>query len=157
MRQDGIIRECPILFVKNDGGRAAAGYQGTTGDCVTRAIAIATGLPYQRVYDDLHAKMRKGESPRKGVPRRIYEPYLKSLGWVWVPTMKIGTGCKVHLRACELPDRPIVCRLSGHLAAVVNRVLHDTHDCSRDGTRCVYGYFMKPDPKTAPANGKARS
>jgi len=23
-------------------------------------------------------------------------------------------------------------------------VIHDTHDCSRDGTRCVYGYFSLP-------------
>ena len=30
-------------FVFHDGGRAAAGYKGMTGDCVTRSIAIATG------------------------------------------------------------------------------------------------------------------
>ena len=33
-------------------------------------------------------------------------------------------------------------RLSGHLAAVIDGVVHDIHDCSRDGTRCVYGYFI---------------
>jgi len=33
-----------IKFVKHDGGRAAAGFKGKSGDCVTRAIAIATGL-----------------------------------------------------------------------------------------------------------------
>ena len=37
----------------NDGGRAAAGYEGQAGDCVVRSIAIATGMPYQKVYDDL--------------------------------------------------------------------------------------------------------
>ena len=31
----------------NDGGREDAGYKGKTGDCGTRAIAIATGLDYQ--------------------------------------------------------------------------------------------------------------
>ena len=30
----------------NDGGRSAAGFSGKTGDCVCRAIAIATGKPY---------------------------------------------------------------------------------------------------------------
>jgi len=25
---------------------------------------------------------------------------------------------------------------------VIDGVLHDTHDCSRDGTRCVYGYWL---------------
>jgi hypothetical protein len=38
-------------FVFHDGGRAAAGYKGMTGDCVTRSIAIATGKTYQEVYD----------------------------------------------------------------------------------------------------------
>ena len=37
----------------NDGGREEAGYKGSTGDCVARSIAIATGVPYQKVYDDL--------------------------------------------------------------------------------------------------------
>lgn len=27
------------------------------------------------------------------------------------------------------------------IAAVVDGVLHDTFDCSRGGTRCVYGYY----------------
>ena len=35
----------------DDGGRSAAGYKGKTGDCVVRSIAIATGLPYQQIYD----------------------------------------------------------------------------------------------------------
>ena len=36
-----------MKFQHNDGDRAEADYRGTTGDCVTRAIAIATGKPYQ--------------------------------------------------------------------------------------------------------------
>ena len=42
-----------MKVVINDGGRAAVGYKGQAGDCVTRAIAIATGKPYQEVYDAL--------------------------------------------------------------------------------------------------------
>ena len=42
-----------MLWQYNDGGRAAAGYKGQTGDCVTRAIAIATERPYREVYDAL--------------------------------------------------------------------------------------------------------
>jgi hypothetical protein len=37
----------------NDGGRAAAGFKGQAGVCVVRYIAITTGMPYQKVYDDL--------------------------------------------------------------------------------------------------------
>ena len=40
-------------FTYNDGGRAEAGYKGRTGDCVTRAVAIAASLPYKEVYDRL--------------------------------------------------------------------------------------------------------
>ena len=35
-------------FVKDDGGRAAAGFKGSTGDCVTRAVCIASGLLLRR-------------------------------------------------------------------------------------------------------------
>ena len=39
-----------MRFEYNDGGRKAAGYQGKTGDCVCRSIAIATKMPYAYVY-----------------------------------------------------------------------------------------------------------
>ena len=47
-------------FVFHDGGRAAAGYKGMTGDCVTRSIAIATGKTYQEVYDALNQLASSG-------------------------------------------------------------------------------------------------
>lgn len=129
-------------FVYDDGGRAGAGYKGDTRDCVTRAIAIATGRPYQDVYDALYAAA--GSSPRNGVPRKAYDPYLAEAGWTWTPTMRIGSGCTTHLRADELPPGRIIARLSRHLCAVIDGVVHDTFDPSRDGTRCVYGYWSKP-------------
>jgi hypothetical protein len=67
------------------------------------------------------------------------------LGWVWTPTMQIGSGCTVHLRADELPPGRLVVSVSKHLTAVIDGVIHDTHDCSRRGTRCVYGYWQPPD------------
>ncbi|MCA1571197.1 MAG: hypothetical protein LC798_12940 [Chloroflexi bacterium] len=133
----------------DDGGRAAAGYKSEAGDCVTRAIAIATGLSYQEVYDTLGAFSKalegaKGKTARDGVRRKVYDTLLEGLGWEWTPTMGIGTGCQVHLRADELPSGRLIVRLSKHLAAVIDGVLYDTHDCSRGGTRCVYGYWSEP-------------
>lgn len=151
-----------MTWTFDDGGRSAAGFRGEAGDCVTRAIAIATQLPYRQVYDALHEQAlgsrsnmvrlqrrygdqaRRHASPRGGVPRRIYGPYLAELGWQWTPTMQIGSGCQVHLRADELPGGRIIARLSKHICAVIDGVIHDTHDPSRDGTRCVYGYFSAP-------------
>jgi hypothetical protein len=148
-----------MTWVENDGGRAAAGFKGHTGDCVTRAIAIATGLSYQEVYDALHeavlndrrlmaklelrygANARRHASPRTGVQRSIYQPYLESLGWEWVPTMHIGSGTTMHLWPDELPEGRIIARLSRHVCAVIDGIVHDTHDPSRGGTRAVYGYF----------------
>jgi hypothetical protein len=34
---------------QNDGGRAAAGFKGQTGDCVVRSIVTAIGMPCQKV------------------------------------------------------------------------------------------------------------
>jgi hypothetical protein len=137
-------------FLYNDGGRAAAGYKGKTGDCVTRAFAIATGKPYQEVYSALNAlcaveriskRKKKKSSSRTGVSMKINRKYLESLGWKWIPTMAIGTGCKVHLRPEELPAGTLIVRLSKHLMTVINHQIHDTYDPSRNGTRCVYGYW----------------
>jgi hypothetical protein len=148
-----------MRFVENDGGRALAGFKGDTGDCVTRAIAIATGVPYREVYDALHertlsnraymarlelrygAQARRHASPRTGVNRKVYEPYLLELGFVWTPTMQIGSGCTVHLRDGELPMGPLVVSVSKHMTAVIDGEIHDTYDPSREGTRCVYGYY----------------
>ena len=147
-------------YVFHDGGRAAAGYRGMTGDCVTRSIAIATGKPYQEVYDALNLlaltertrrRKRRRSNSRTGVFRGTYQRYLESLGWRWTSTMTIGSGCQVHLRASELPQGPLLVKVSRHLTAVIDGVIYDTHNCSRSGTRCVYGYFSLSDQAT-PAN-----
>jgi len=140
-----------MQFKLNDGGRNSAGYKGVAGDCVCRAIAITTGLPYQTVYDDLirikesmrQTKRIKTSHPRTGVNKKVYQSYLNQLGWKWTPTMKLGTGCQVHLKDDELPAGALIVRLSKHLTAVIDGVLNDTYDCSRNGQRCVYGYYSK--------------
>ena len=134
----------------NDGGRKKAGYLGRADYCVCRAIAIAAGLDYEKVYQALaegNATERKGNrkrTAREGIhtKRKWFKDYMVSLGFTWVPTMQIGSGCKVHLKAEELPAGRLVCNVSRHLCAVIDGVLHDTHDCSREGKRCVYGYWV---------------
>ena len=148
----------------NDGGRELAGYKGLTGDCVARSIAIASGRDYQTVYDELTEATKvyaethnnrvakwlredkakgKAYTPRDGVYKEVYQPYLENLGWKWVPTMFIGQGTKVHLKADELPDGNLIVNVSKHTTAVIDGVIQDTYDPSREGTRAVYGYFKK--------------
>lgn len=144
----------PLPWTFDDGGREDAGFTGQTGDCVTRAIAIATGLPYREVYDDLFDRQREviarkhkrnrgmNPSPRTGVLRKAYEPFLLDLGWVWEPKMQVGVGTTNHLAVGEVPmEGPVVVSLSRHIAAVVDGVVRDTHDPTRGGTRCVYGWY----------------
>ncbi len=151
-----MINSNSSIFKYDDGGRSDAGRKGDTGDCVTRSIAIAADLPYQEVYDRLaqgnatERKSKRGRKARVGrktashgiaVKRKWFKDYMAELGFVWTATMQIGSGCKVHLRADELPKGRIIARVSKHYAAVIDGVLHDTYDCSREGTRCVYGYW----------------
>lgn len=142
-------------FQYNDGGREAAGYKGKTRDCVTRAIATATGRPYQEIYDLLShgnaTQRRTKRSSKNGgkhtaseginVQRKWFKDLMKSLGFEWVACMGIGTGCKVHLRSNELPKGRLVVNVSRHSTCVIDGVIHDTYDPSRQGTRCVYGYW----------------
>ena len=148
-----------INFIYNDGGRAEAGFKGKTGDCVARAVAIASELPYKEVYNRLaegNANQRVTKRTRRlkkngvktashgiNVTRKWFKDYMKELGFEWVPTMFIGSGCKVHLDEDELPKGRLVCSVSRHSTAVIDGVLNDTYDCSRMGTRCVYGYYIK--------------
>ena len=142
-------------WVYDDGGRSRY-FKGSAGDCVCRAIAIATEQDYKKVYDELAAlnKKRSGKkSARNGVNRKDIRAYMADLGWEWHPTMGIGTGCKVHLDADELPSGRIVCSLSRHLVAVIDGVLHDTYDSAWE-RRCVYGYWTEPKgPKRRKGHG----
>lgn len=139
-------------FVYNDGGRKDAGYKGVANDCVCRAIATATEKPYKEIYKLINdfgkrEKITKRKPDRSSARTGVYPETIKAvmefLGWTWVPTMKIGSGCKVHLTETELPSGRLVVNLSKHTTCVIDGVLYDTYDCTRDGSRCVYGYFYK--------------
>ena len=145
-----------MKFIYNDGGRKQAGYKGQAGDCVARAIAIASEQPYQTVYDILaegnasqrrskHDRGKRTRSARDGikVTRKWFKDYMASIGFEWTPTMLIGSGCKVHLRDGELPKGRLVVSVSKHYTSVIDGVINDIHDCSREETRCVYGYWEK--------------
>ena len=140
-------------FVYDDGGRADAGFKGKADDCVCRSLAIATERPYKEIYDLINkygkaeraSKCYARSSARTGVRPGTVKKILADLGWKWVPTMQIGSGCQVHLRDEDLPYPipRIIVNVSGHITTVIYGVVHDTYDCSRDGNRCVYGYWYK--------------
>jgi hypothetical protein len=165
-------------WVKDDGGRRksgiarAAGRKDEVGDCVTRAIAIATERPYREVHDALivaavqHVAAGKSQSDwakwarrrggfrafhaDHGVHTDVSSPYLEALGWKYTSTKELPRGKGVHLRADELPRGRLIVQLPGHLVAVINGVIHDTHDCSDDGRCRIQGYWTAPRSRHPP-------
>jgi hypothetical protein len=141
-----------MTYHHTDGGRAAAGYKGLAEDCACRALAIAAEIQYRTAYDLINAfcadvkgrKKRWGKSSaRTGVHHLIYHRVLAHLGWKWTPTKKIGSSARVRVRSDELPKGRLILSLSRHYAAFIDGELLDNHDSSRDGTRLVYGYWIK--------------
>ena len=142
-----------MKMIYSDGGRSQHFKAQNVGDCVTRAICNATGMDYKQVYDDLKELAKKERitkrhkhrsTVRDGVSRNTLNKYIKSLGWIWVPKMTIGSGCTFHLSENEFPMGTYIVSVSKHLTCVKDKVLYDTYDCSRKGNRCVYGYWYKP-------------
>jgi len=140
-------------FIYSDGGRSKYFRAEDVGDCCVRAICNATGRDYKEVYDAINLlaksertgkRKKKVSNARSGVYAKTAGKYLESIGWIWKPTMFIGSGCTVHLREDELPLGNLVLNVSRHFTCVKDGVLYDTYDCSRDGNRCVYGYWYKP-------------
>lgn len=111
-------------FVYDDGGRVAAGYKNPAGDCVCRAVAIASGRPYTEVRDRLrrgtgrvrHSKTRP--SPDNGiiVQKRWFILLMKEFGFEWVDGDR------------ALPDvGRMVVITRGHAFAVIDTTARDTH------------------------------
>jgi hypothetical protein len=134
-----------MKWIYHDGGRAAAGYIGRAGDCVCRSIVIASGRPYNEVYNSLaagnasqrrskYAKGHQRRSARDGIftHRKWFKDYMQSIGFEWTPTMGIGTGCKVHLTEGELPMGKLVVAVSKHYTAVLDGDIYDTFDPRRE-------------------------
>jgi hypothetical protein len=143
-----------VRFEYDDGGRAAAGFRGEAGDCITRSIAIVTALPYREVCNALaemehqHGHRR---STRYGVCRKTLNRYLFDLGFEWTPLDGRRRWWKV---SAHLPDGALLGLLGathegewkGHLTAVVDGVVRDVFDPS-DPSCCrrihVYGYYRR--------------
>lgn len=139
-----------MKFIYSDGGRSKYFKTNNVNDCVVRAICNATGKDYKEVYDSINLlaknekiskRKRTISNARAGVYRSTFDKYIKSLGWKWHPMSLVGKGCSMHLNEYELPQGTLIVRVSKHLTCVKDKVLIDTYDCSRNGERCVYGYY----------------
>ena len=133
-----------IGYRYNDGGRAAAGYRGKTGDCVVRAIAICAGEDYLSVYRTMADHMKRNgyaasgnayatrernrKAPRRRdqlTARRVQDRVLEAYGFMKVrlPRGERPTYTEAHHRYGDC-----IVGTTKHLAALVGGVLRDTFD-----------------------------
>ena len=125
-------------FAYSDGGRAASGRKGSTGDCAVRAMAIALGRDYDECYNELAQANKdagKAKSMRRGIMKSDFEKVLARYGWVWRAAPKFD-GRKA--RCSDLPSGIVIARQSRHMVAVIDGLPHDTFDSSN---KMVYGYW----------------
>ena len=133
-----------IDYRYDDGGRAAVGYRGRTGDCVVRAIAICTGEDYRAVYLTMAEHMKRNgyaasgnayatrernrKAPRsKGqiAARRVQDRVLEAYGFRKV---RLPTGARPTFTEAHHQFGDCVVGTTKHVAAIVDGALRDTFD-----------------------------
>jgi hypothetical protein len=127
-------------FKFNDGGRKNAGYKGTAGDCVARAMSIALGIDYKTIYKQLaqaNKDFGRSKSARNGICKEVYSNILKQYGWEWTPAPKF-VGRKA--RCSDMPNGIVIAKQAHHVVAVIDGVANDIWDCTH---KMVYGYWVK--------------
>jgi hypothetical protein len=128
-------------FIWSDGGRAACGFVGLTGDCVARSIAIATGTVYRDVYDALGKACEK--SVRHGVRAEIAASYLAVRNW------KYFEGSDQAFEIGKLPKGIVIVHIakrnsrSHHFCTVIDHVVHDTWNPADDDDYLLLSYWTQ--------------
>jgi hypothetical protein len=131
----------PHTFIKSHGGREkyfpTSRKKDRTGDCVIRAIAIATHQDYTTVWAHLFAAATAvGHMPNDA---RVYEPYLANRGWKKHSFLKQTNGRKFTVR--DFPRDNAIVKTTKHLTVIAGGVHYDTWDC---GSWKANTYYTPP-------------
>lgn len=114
-----------------------------TGDCVIRAIALATDQTWETVFEGL-SKVALTQK-RMLNEHQVFEKYLSSLGWVKMPCVKNKDGNRVRIlelsKMMEL-ECPILFSIYHHLSYFKDGKVFDTWDC---GEGKVGRYYIKKE------------
>lgn len=115
-------------FFKTDGGRKEAGFAGTARDCVSRAVAIASGRRYREVWNhlaEINARHGKHRSADHGVLTDTveFEEYMTSLGFIKNPVM-----AKVTVDDLAITSKcVVVIDFASHSVAMVYGTFYDVN------------------------------
>lgn len=112
-----------------------------TADCVIRAIAMATGDPYELVRDELFEIMKKTGYMMN--TKQVYEKYLDAKGWEKQKQPRREDGTKYRVGEIdELIGKydTAVIGMPGHLSVVKNGTLIDNWDSRR---KIIGNYYIR--------------
>lgn len=126
-----------VKFKYNDGGRKAAGFEGGVADCVTRALAIETGVPYAEIRKELLALAPDAETVGINVFGAEFEQYMRDKrNRVFVPL-------RYAVRLADFPEfYGFMVLTKNHVTCVQTGVVEDVFDCSNEMAR---GYWVVGD------------
>ena len=133
-----------MKFIKNYGGREK--YFPTklkkdqVGDCVIRAVAIATEQDYMEVFNALFEIGKElGRMPND---KQCYERYLTSKGWVKQSPLRNWEKKKYRVKklGSKFKDQSVIIHTTNHLTTLVNGDINDTWDCRE---WCANSYYVK--------------
>ena len=148
-----------MKYIKDHGGREkytrCRFNKDNTGDCVIRAIAIATGKDYREVRDALFELAR--EMWVMPSTTDCYEAYLTSLGWERHSPLKDGNR-KVLVKDFPIKTGAVIIHTCKHLTTIVDGEIHDTWDTSGSAANSYYTCFKSVEPELLPCpfcGGKA--
>lgn len=131
-------------FCFNDGGRAIHFNRPFTGDCVTRAIAIAFDEYYWKIWQDLsfEKKQLKLHNADHGVPNNIIFKYLEEHNWkLCYEHNKQEDKTKLLFNTSNFLNNRYLILIHKHLTVIIDGVLHDTYYSIGKGKRTVQAYW----------------
>lgn len=111
-----------------------------SGDCVIRAITLATGKPYKEVYEAARSYgwRTRYKNFSRAAENKMIQDTLEHFGLkverVNFPAVK----GQPRMKTRTLPKGKFVCSMAGHLAYCKDNVVYDTEDNSM---KCVYWAF----------------
>lgn len=126
-------------YLYDDGGRSKyfrmKYKKDRVGDCVVRALAIATNEDYNSVRNELwNISLENGDMPNGS---KTYEEFLKRRGFVKEKKIK---GCSLGFYPVSL-NHVFVVRLAKHLVCLDRGIVRDLWDCRG---KYPYNTWRKP-------------
>ena len=132
-------------FVWHDGGRAACGYVGTTGDCVTRSIAIATGDVYRDVYKSLSGMA--DQTARHGISDPVLNQFLAGRGWRSAEAGEVGIE-RLPKGVVLVEFESVGRKRIGHMSCVIDHTVYDTWNPFEDPEHRIVRYWTYDEAAT---------